>query len=170
MDKVYGEIAARRGSLFKAWRACFDGGPEPAFPVAAGKAGRFSNPAAYLADECAGDVLAWLAGAGDEAGIPASVVDWCRLRAVQETDPSRALRPLLDLKQVVRDVLGAAAGEGELASVDGRIDALVRCASDRYAESRERLDQIRLDEMQRGEGLMNTRLARERARRKGDAV
>lgn len=170
MGTVYGEIDARRSSLFKAWRACFDGGSESAFPVAAGKAGRFSNPAAYLADECASDVLAWLADAGEEADIPASVADWCRLRAVQETDQAHALRPLLDLKQVVRDAVGAAAGDGELALVDERIDALGRYASDRYAESREKLNQIRLDEMQRGEGLMNRRLARDRARREGDAV
>ena len=167
MGTVYGEIDARRSSLFKAWRACFDGGSESAFPVAAGKAGRFSNPAAYLADECASDVLAWLADAGEEADIPASVADWCRLRAVQETDQAHALRPLLDLKQVVRDAVGVAAGDEELASVDERIDALGR---DRYVESREKLNQIRLDEMQRGEGLMNRRLARERARREGDAV
>ena len=80
------------------------------------------------------------------------------------------MRPLLDLKQVVRDAVGAAAGDGELALVDERIDALGRYASDRYAESREKLNQIRLDEMQRGEGLMNRRLARDRARREGDAV
>ena len=140
MGTVYGEIDARRSSLFKAWRACFDGGSESAFPVAAGKAGRFS------------------------------VADWCRLRAVQETDQAHALRPLLDLKQVVRDAVGVAAGDEELASVDERIDALGRYASDRYVESREKLNQIRLDEMQRGEGLMNRRLARERARREGDAV
>ena len=66
--------------------------------------------------------------------------------------------------------MGVAAGDEELASVDERIDALGRYASDRYVESREKLNQIRLDEMQRGEGLMNRRLARERARREGDAV
>ena len=66
--------------------------------------------------------------------------------------------------------MGAAAGDGELALVVERFDALGRYASDRYAESREKLNQIRLDEMQRGEGLMNRRLARDRARREGDAV
>lgn len=170
MSTIYGEIDAQKSSLFKAWRACFNEGSESAFSAKAGKAGRFSNPAAYLNDTCASETLTWLANAGDEISIPASLTDWCRLRAVEESDQARALQPLFDLKQVVRSVVGATASESDLALVDARIDLLGNYASRRYVESREKLNQIRSDEIQRGEGLMNKRLARQRARREGGAL
>ena len=169
MDTVYEKIGAKGHRLFKAWRACFDGGPATAFSASAGKPGRFANPAAFLIDECVSDVLAWLATSGDEVDIPPALADWCRLRAVQETDPLRALRPLLDLKQVIRNAAGPSADSGELAELEERIDVLGRYASERYVEYRERLDQVRLEEMQRGEGFMSRRLARGRARHEGEA-
>lgn len=168
MGTIYERIDARRAGILKAWQTRLTSGPQASCPSVSREAGRFTNPAAYLAGECADDVLAWLTGGRSTEEVPASLDDWCRLRAVQETAPSRALRPIFDLKRIVRDAVGAEGDGDGLSAFDERVDEIALLAFDRYAGSREKLFEIRRDEMRRGEGIVNSRQARDRARLKGD--
>ncbi|WP_417134432.1 RsbRD N-terminal domain-containing protein [Rubneribacter badeniensis] len=168
MGTIYEEIGVRRAGILKAWQAQLASGPQTLCPSASRGAGRFANPVAYVAGECAKDTLAWLVDGRSAEDAPGSLGDWCRLRAVQETSPSRALRPILDLKRIVRDAVGTRGDADGLAAFDERIDEIALLAFDRYAESREKLFQVRRDEMRRGEGIVNSRQARDRARLEGD--
>ena len=168
MSTIYEEIGARRAGILKAWRPLLASGPQASCPSASCQTGRFTAPVASLAGECANDVLSWLMAGRPSEEAPASLDDWGRLRAVQEGSPSRALRPIFDLKRIARDAVGAKGDADGWAAFDERVDEIALLAFDRYAESREKLFQVRRDEMRRGEGIMNSRQARDRARLKGD--
>ena len=174
MSTVYGEIEARRRTILKTWRASLDGASGASHSSAARNANRFTDSVTYLVDEATSDVVTWLVGERGLQDVPESLVDICRLKAVQDASPSLALRFIFDLKQVIRSTLGNSVGEKErdivLGKVDARIDELALFAFDRYAEFRDQLSQIRIDEIRRGEGIMKKRLASEHAPREREAV
>jgi hypothetical protein len=76
-----------------------------------------------------------------------------KMRAVQEFTPSEALAFVFSLKETIRAELGKAVNEpslaGELAQLDRRIDRIGLLAFDLYVDSREKIHQLRINEMKR---------------------
>lgn len=173
MNAIYGEIEARRGSILKAWRAGLDGASGESRPSSTKKANPFTASVTYLVNEGTSDVVTWLVDQRGAEDIPESLVDLCRLKAVQEASPSLAFGFIFDLKRAIRSALTASGKEregAELGQVDDRIDELALLAFDRYSEFREKIYLIRVAEMQRGEGLAQRRQAGNRTAREREAV
>jgi len=75
-----------------------------------------------------------------------------RIRAVQGLLPSRALAFVLDLKKVIRDVLGPEAQNGKVSleewrQLESRIDHLALLSFDVYLDCREKIHEIKLNEL-----------------------
>lgn len=88
-----------------------------------------------------------------------------KMRAVQEFTPSQALAFVFSLKEAIGAELGKALGEpsaaGELARLDRRIDRIGLLAFDRYVASREKVYQLRVNEMKRSVSNIVKRLDRQ---------
>jgi hypothetical protein len=81
-----------------------------------------------------------------------------RIRAVQEFSPSQAVAPILELKWVVRKVLGKQRAEGgletELDGFDLEVERLALLAFDMYTECREQLYRNRIQELKSGRHIL----------------
>lgn len=113
----------------------------------------FANPVgAILKEGLEGLFGALLEDAGAEA-YRAALAPIARVRAVQEAPPSKALSFVAQLKDVVREVLSGElraekVREG-LSVLEARIDAAMLAAFDAYADCRERIFQLRVNELKR---------------------
>ena len=95
-----------------------------------------------------------------------------RVRAVQEFTPSEALAFLFELKSVIRGVVGeadgVALGQEELGEIDGRVDQLALLAMDIYIECRERIFEIRVNEIRNSSIKVLERMQEWRVARTGE--
>jgi hypothetical protein len=114
---------------------------------------RFRNPVGYAIDSAIGPIYDQIVTTMDEGALRASLDGIIRIRSVQDFSPSDAVAFVFQLKSVIRDVLGDRCRElerlGELADVDSRIDRVAMLAFDKYTECRQKLFEIRADEIRR---------------------
>lgn len=117
---------------------------------------RFLAPADYLLTEEMEALLTWLVSDEEPVKARLPLQEICRLKAVQSVNSSEALSFVFDLKDIVRLVLGDAGDTepcGELCTeyrkLDKRIDQLMLLALDEYADCKERIMEIRIEEMRR---------------------
>lgn len=118
---------------------------------------RFIAPADYLLKEETEALLNWLISEEEPVKARSSLEEICKYKAVQGLNPSEALGFILDLKSIVRLVLGNGESESSqikaYADLDRRIDQLMLLAFDEYCNCRERIMEIRVDEMRRLSGM-----------------
>ena len=92
-------------------------------------------------------------GFADEAALRDAVRDILRIRAVQQMPPSVAVGFVFQLKDAVRSVLADDLRghrlDDELARLDRDIDGAAMAAFDVYAEQRDRVVELRIDELKR---------------------
>jgi hypothetical protein len=87
-----------------------------------------------------------------------------KIRSIQDFTPAQAVSFIFSLRQIVRAELGEKLDSrqlDELAELDSRIDQMALFAFDIYAKSRERLYDIRVDEVKRTVSGLIRRLNRE---------
>ena len=172
MDTIYGEIEARRGSILKTWRAGLNREQGPSGLSSVQRTNSFTSSVASLVEEGTSDVVTWLVDQGSTAEIPETLVDLCRLKAVQEASPSLAFGFIFDLKRAIRAALNNTVKQRESAELDRveqRIDELALVTFDWYSEFREKIYLIKVAELQRSEGFAQRRLAK-RGDREREAV
>ena len=114
----------------------------------------FANPIGHVLGTSLPRLLEAVAGDGEPApDALAALEDVVRIRCVQDLTPSRAVRFVYLLRDVVRrelaaELAGGAHGE-ELAAVERRVERLALTAFDVYARCRERIFQLRQEELKR---------------------
>ena len=141
MTALSEELIEGKDSILEAWRKAVGPSRDAGF-ASSHRKGRFADPAGYHAAR----------------GI----------EAVRDEPPSAALAFLFDLKPVIRSAAGKAADEEDLRALDARIDALSLHAFDCYVACRNRIAQLRVDEVQRGEKMLRRQL--EGIRRNGEEL
>lgn len=114
----------------------------------------FSNPVGNTISKELGSVFNEILGEGDTERIKLPLESIIKIRAVQDFQPSQAVAFVLELKQVIREVTEDSS-EGsdlleELPVWNDKIDALALLAFDVYSECREKLYQVRVNEIKRG--------------------
>lgn len=110
---------------------------------------RFTNPIGYNLSTGLEKILDGLFQDLDMEELIPPLDNIVRVTAVQGLSASQALRFLFSLKRIVRDVAGAAAVENheELDILDARVDALVLAAFDIFMKCREKIYEVKADEM-----------------------
>jgi hypothetical protein len=124
----------------------------------------FANPVGQALRTGTQTMLDCLLGDMDAEKVCGCLNEIIKIRSIQDFSPAQAVSFVFSLRQVIREEL-----EGELDSsrlseldeFDKRIDQLALFAFDVYAKCRERLYDIRVDEVKRGVSGLIRRLNRE---------
>jgi hypothetical protein len=127
--------------------------PQQTSQFLASQKDRFSNPVGYAIERSLGPVYDQISAEMDATALQDALDSIVRIRSVQEFAPSEAVSFVFQLKSIIRDVLGERAREleqsGDLAVLDERIDTVAMVAFDKYMECRQKLFEIRTDEIRR---------------------
>lgn len=119
---------------------------------------RFANPVGANIREGLGRLYDQLLEGALPETMLAPLDQVIRIRAVQEFSPSQAVAPILELKWVVRKVLGKQRAEGgletELDGFDLEVERLALLAFDMYTECREQLYRNRIQELKSGRHIL----------------
>ncbi len=114
---------------------------------------RFAAPTDYLLRKESEALFDWLLSEEEPAQARSSLQEICKLKAVQTNHPSEALGFILDLKSILRLVLGkdgiTRTEAAELKVLDRRIDQLLLLAFDEYSDCREQIMELRIEEIRR---------------------
>ena len=115
---------------------------------------RFANPIGATVSEGLQEIYAILAEEKELGLIAKPLENIIKIRAVQDFTPSQSVSFVYLLKKIVRQELAkdkkSSAGQESLAELDGRVDQVALMAFDFYMECRERLNQIRTNEVLSG--------------------
>jgi hypothetical protein len=119
---------------------------------------RFANPIGATVSESLQDLYAILLEGGtlEEAAKPLENI--VKIRAVQDFSPSQAVSFVYLLKNIVREELAREKDSDKfqpgLTALDARIDKVALMAFDLYMDCRERLHQIRVNEVLSGRSAL----------------
>jgi hypothetical protein len=117
------------------------------------KQDQFHNPVGHTLSRETEALFAELAGGMDREKIVASLDRIVRIRAIQDFTPSQALGFIPALKTIVWRELGKEIGQqgltGELRALEGRIDELLLLAFDVYMTVRQRIYEMKTEEIKR---------------------
>jgi hypothetical protein len=119
----------------------------------------FSNPVAHQLSRGLTDILTVLVEDQGVEEANAALDEVIRVLALQDTPPSQALAFMFYLKQVVREVLAEELKDLTLApalmELDSRIDGLALLGFDGYTQRREKLCELKVNEVKaRVSGLL----------------
>jgi hypothetical protein len=114
---------------------------------------RFDNPMGYRISEGLEGLYEALLQETDREQVLNSLDEIIRIRALQDYAPSKALAFVFLLKNAIREELAEEIRKedlsGELLDLEARIDGLALLAFDVYTKRREKLQDLRVDEMKR---------------------
>jgi RsbT co-antagonist protein rsbRD N-terminal domain len=112
---------------------------------------RFANPIGYAISDSAEKIFDEIVNDNNIDKIISSLNDLIRIRAVQDFSPSKAAGFIFPLKKFVRDEIGQEITSGnnlkEFMDLESRIDSVALTAFDLYMEAREKVFQIRVNEL-----------------------
>lgn len=119
---------------------------------------KFSNPIGGSVREALDKLFLLLTKGAESTEFKGPVDQLIRLRAVQDFTPSQAVAPLNAVKHITREVLAAdkerAVFVKDLYDFEFAVDLAVLAAFDIYMESRERLYNVRLNEIKSGTSIL----------------
>jgi hypothetical protein len=114
---------------------------------------RFDNPVGHAVGQSVESLFDGILAGRETSELLGAVDEVVRIRAVQDFSASQAVSFLFLLKRIIRDELAGAAGKPtwplEALELEARIDALALAAFDIYVLCRERIFQLRADELKR---------------------
>ena len=147
-------LGPRRDALLTTWRKrILAAYPEETQKFLTEKRDPFGNPVGAALEEGTAVILDYLLDGGDRDELAGKLQHLIRIRAVQQFTPAQAVGFVFQLKDVVRNELGAsAAGEGlfdEQLAFESRIDDVTMVCMELYAAAREQLFQSQLKSVHR---------------------
>lgn len=110
----------------------------------------FTNPVGNTILQGIDGLLEELINGMDSTRLSYFLDNLIRVRAIQDFTPSEAVAFIFHLKRIIREELGGGIPEAavhELPLLEGRIDLLALMAFDIYAKCREKIYEIRANEM-----------------------
>ena len=118
----------------------------------------FANPIGNTVRSSLKALFILLIKGGDGALFKEPLISIMHLRSVQEFSPSQAVAPLNAVKHITREVLASDKETkdfiNELYDFEFAVDLAVLAAFDLYMECREKIYQIRIDEIRSGKHLL----------------
>ncbi len=114
---------------------------------------RFTNPVGHTIHQGIEEILDELIHVVDIGKVSPFLDSILRVRAVQDFTPSQAVSFIFSLKSVIREELEGdknfAVSPGELRELDSRIDSLALASFDIFERCREKLYEIKANELRR---------------------
>jgi len=114
---------------------------------------RFANPVGHTISQGIGELFDELVHGPDFDKVYSSLDDIIKIKAVQDFSPSQALSFIFLLKKVIREEMKREIRENqfsdELTSLESGIDKMALLAFDIYMKCRERIYEIKADEVRR---------------------
>jgi len=108
----------------------------------------FANPVGQATRQSLNTLVDLLIAGLDEAAARTALDPVIRVRAIQAFTPAQAVGFVFELKPILRESLGPASqNSAESAELDGRIDRLALIAFDIYMQCREKLYELKANEM-----------------------
>lgn len=147
-------LANRKADLIKEWRNVIIASyPKDSQSFLKGKS-QFANPVGFVINNEIETLYdEFIKEDGDVEKIASCLENIIRIRAVQDFKPSQAVSFVMELKDVVRGVLKEE-DSAELKDFDRRMDQMTLLAFDIYAKCRQRLFEIRVNEVKNQVGRL----------------
>jgi len=139
---IFEMISEKRESILALWQAA----------VRANGPLSHGLPLDTALKEQATSLLEWLISGESPVKARPFLKEICELKAVSGLNPSEALGFIPELKGIIRLVLDE--HTDNLSEVDRRIDQLLLLAFDEYSDCRERIMEIKVDEIRRSAGRL----------------
>lgn len=149
------QLLSEQGSAIReAWfRKLLDAYPEQYRNHLKGKRDPFANPVGATLREGLDRLFEAIAFEADDGRCRAALDPIVRLKAVQDAPPSAALAFIPLLKSVLGEILGEAIRDEDtrrsLRALEARIDKATLLAFDLYSECRQKIFEIRVNEIKR---------------------
>jgi hypothetical protein len=145
-------LELKRETILGAWRDLIVKTYPPETSGFLGKQGDpFCNPLGHAISESIGRIYDEIRSAMDADELLRALDGIIRIRSVQDFTASEAVSFIFDLKPVIRQVVDAELSGsdtlGELTSLDSRIDRVALLAFEKYMACREKLHEIRNNEI-----------------------
>lgn len=118
----------------------------------------FANPVGGTVRDALKKLFALLIKGAESAELVEPLSRMMHLRSVQEFSPSQAVAPLNAVKHITREILESDKETkvliSELYDFEFRVDLALLAAFDLYVECREKVYQIRIDEIKSGKHIL----------------
>jgi hypothetical protein len=151
-DSVWEHLQLKSASVLGKWsQLVLETYPADAARFLRDERDRFVNPVGYIVSHEVKKIYEELLHGMDPERLTGSLGEIIRIRSVQDFSPSQAVGVVFLLKRAVREVLvGEIAGDrgyGELLDFESRVDRLALLAFDVYMKCREKVCEIRVNEV-----------------------
>ena len=154
MKRILKRIEAHKKEIAESWlRGALEVYPRDTRNAYAAKKNRFTNPVGQTLEEGLNRVLDELVADADGETLSHCLAEIVRIRSVQDMRPSTALSFLFLLKNVISRVLKndlrKPSVARELEWVEKRIDSMALFTFDLYSRCRERVYEVRVNDIKR---------------------
>ena len=147
-------LTENRATIVKQWtRQVFESYPSDTSSFLGSQRDRFANPVGYTISTEIPNLFDQLTGEMDRKKILASIDNILKIRALQDFSPGQAVEFCFALKSIIRKMLMKSSPDkdmlADLLEFESRIDSLALFAFETYMGCRERIHQIRTDEIKK---------------------
>ncbi len=145
-------LAQKKAAIIKRWfKRVMDSYPADTARFLGNESDPFANPVGQTTQRNLAALFDLLGRTPDPSAAQAVLDPIIRIRAIQDFSPAQAIRFVFDLKDVIRDVLPGDALDRQtmeaLTALDGRIDELGLMAFDIYMQCREKIYELKANEV-----------------------
>ncbi|MBI5550504.1 MAG: RsbRD N-terminal domain-containing protein [Desulfobacterales bacterium] len=146
---VMAQLVSRKEAIAGKWLArVIDTYPPETARFLRGQQDPFANPVGQATRHSLNTLVDMLLAELDEAAARTALDPVIRVRAIQAFTPAQAVGFVFDLKPILRESLGPAAQNSEeSALLEDRIDRLALIAFDVYMQCREKIYELKANEM-----------------------
>lgn len=156
-------LSEKKAGLTERWlHRLFESYPRQTTAFLKKENNRFDNPVGHQLSQGLARIVEAVLQEMDREQVLAALDEVIRIRALQNFSPSQALAFIFLLKNVIREELAPELKAGqfsqELQELDSRIDGLALLGFDVYTQRREKLFEIRVNEVkQRVSGFLRSK-------------
>jgi len=140
-------LAEKKSKIIKKWRnAIIESYPEDSQGFLKREKSQFANPVGLTISTEIETLYDEIISGDNTEKISSCLDSIIRIRAVQDFKPSRAVAFVLQLKQIIKEELGNDHSD-EMLILDNRIDEIALLAFDIYSACRQKISEIRVNEV-----------------------
>ena len=147
-------LAEKRSKIIKKWRdAIINSYPEDSRGFLKREKSQFANPVGLIISKEIETLYDEIIKGENSEQLSSCLDSIIRIRAVQDFKPSRAVAFVLQLKQIIGEELGSGLAD-EMRILDNRIDEIALLAFDVYSACRQKISDIRVNEVKNQVGRL----------------